>query len=74
MSTDRVIALVASELGVPAERVRAESTSQDLDEWDSLAHLRICMALEDEFGVAVDLDDIGELDSVPAIVALVEGR
>lgn len=67
----RVVALVARELGVPAAAVSATSTSADIEGWDSLGHLQICMALEAEFGVEVELDVVPDLDSVPSIVELV---
>lgn len=64
----RVIALVGSELGLPESSVTATTDSNDVDKWDSLGHLQICMALEAEFGVSPGLTEIAELDSVPAIV------
>lgn len=67
----QVVALVARELGVSPELVSASSTSADVERWDSLGHLQICMALEAEFGIEVELDLVPDLDSVPAIVDLV---
>jgi acyl carrier protein len=70
----RVVALVARELGVPEDEISVTSSSEDVERWDSLGHLQICMAIEAEFGVAVELDLVPDLDSVPAIVALVADR
>lgn len=67
----RVVVLVARELGVPSASISATTTSDEVEEWDSLGHLQICMALEAEFGVEVELDLVPDLDSVPAIVELV---
>jgi len=68
----RVVALVTRELNVPAGSVTAATASTDLDEWDSLGHLQICMALESEFGISPELETLAELDSVPAIVDYLE--
>ena len=46
----------------------AESTSTDVEFWDSLGHLRVCMALEERYGIEIPMEDIAELQSVPAIV------
>ena len=64
----RVIALVTSELGVPAGSITSATSSGDIEQWDSLGHLQVCMALETEFGVSPELEELAELDSVGAIV------
>ena len=64
----RVIALVTSELGVPAGSITSATSSGDIEQWDSLGHLQVCMALEAEFGVSPELEELAELDSVGAIV------
>ncbi len=69
---DRVIAVVTRELDVPSGTITATTKSDDVEEWDSLGHLRVCMALEAEFGIEVELDEIENLDSVPALVALLD--
>ena len=64
----RVIALVTSELGVPAGSITSATSNGDIEKWDSLGHLQVCMALEAEFGVSPELEELAELDSVGAIV------
>ncbi len=73
MTTDRtraVIALIASELEIPEERLDASSSVDTVPEWDSMGHLNICLAFQDCFGVKLDLEAIGAATSVPALVAL----
>jgi len=67
----RVIGLIGRELGVPDGSVTPATVSGDLERWDSLGHLQICMALEAEFGISPELEELEELDSVAAIVAYV---
>ena len=40
--------------------------------WDSLAHLRLLMAVEEEYGVSFSPDEIDELDSVERIGEVLE--
>ena len=47
---------------------RAASTPADVELWDSLGHLRVCMALEERYGVQIPMEEVGELQSVPAIL------
>lgn len=36
---------------------------QSIPEWDSVGHMQLIAALEDEFGIMFETDDIIELDS-----------
>jgi acyl carrier protein len=64
----KVIEIVTHELGVAPGTITAATTSADVEQWDSLGHLQVCMALEAEFGVSPELEVLADLDSVPAIV------
>lgn len=68
----KVIALVAEELAVPVGKVNAKSSIDTLPEWDSEAHMGICLAFEERFGVTLDMDTIGEVTSVAALAQVLE--
>jgi acyl carrier protein len=65
---DRLVALIADALDVPVDSLTLQSGSPGLEAWDSLAHLRILMMVEEEFGISVDMEAAAELDSISAIV------
>lgn len=69
----KVVAVVTRELSVPPGSINLLSTSDDVDRWDSLGHLQICMALEAEFGVSPGLEEVGQINSVPAIIEYLRG-
>ena len=52
--------------------VNLNSTSSDIDEWDSVATVNIIIALEDEFGIKFKLEDIQEAKTVQDFVELVQ--
>jgi acyl carrier protein len=64
-SLREVMALV---LGVAAETIGPNTAQADMPEWDSVAHLNLMLAVEDAFGVKLDLDEIARLTSVPALL------
>jgi acyl carrier protein len=64
----RVIGLIGRELDVPEGSITSSTVSTDVEKWDSLGHLQVCMALEAEFGISPELEELAELDSVAAIV------
>jgi acyl carrier protein len=67
-----VLELLAGELDLDDGEIGARSTMDDVENWDSLGHLRVCMALEAHYGVKIPMERVPELTSVPAILALLE--
>jgi acyl carrier protein len=60
---------IAATLKVPPSEVTETTRDQDLPSWDSLGQVNLIMALEQEFGVYVEVEEFGNLNSVPAILA-----
>lgn len=44
----------------------------DIPQWDSMGHMDVMMSLEDNFGVEVSAETIGNLTSLQAICAYLE--
>jgi acyl carrier protein len=57
---------------VPENKITPKLKQEDLEDWDSLQHLNFMLALEQEFGVTLDVDDLSTLTSVPAILKYLE--
>lgn len=51
-----------------------DMTAEDLDEWDSVAHISLVLAVEHEFKVSLNAADIGELANVGAMLDLLVGK
>lgn len=62
--------VIAGALGIAAESVDDSLEFRAIPEWDSMAHLRLILALQQALGVAIDDELAIELTSVPAIRAL----
>jgi acyl carrier protein len=65
--------LLARMLG-PGVNGGGDMRRADLAQWDSLKHVEIVFALEDQFGVHFDESEFATLDSVTAIAAAVRKR
>ena len=58
---------------LPADRIR--NASQDsVQNWDSVAAITLMNLIEEEFGIQMDFDDLGELTSFQKILAYVDGK
>lgn len=49
-------------------------TARDLEEWDSLMHITLVLAVEAEFGVRLNAAEVGKLEHVGAMISLLEQR
>ena len=51
-----------------------ESTPDDIEAWDSLAHINIIAACEEEFGVKFDIREITSIKGVDDLVQTIERK
>jgi acyl carrier protein len=64
---------VASDIfGVPTEQITAESSPETIENWDSMQHLNLVLAVEEKFGVQLDPEDIEQMKNIGAVAKLVE--
>lgn len=63
----RIYSIIADVFGVPASKVNEQSSQDSIEGWDSLSHIHLVVALEAEFGVALEPDEALTMTSVAAI-------
>ena len=68
---ERVLETIASVLGVPRQSVDPGAAPGVTPGWDSLAHMRIVLAVEDRFGIHIPDQAVVQLLSAEAMVATV---
>jgi acyl carrier protein len=56
--------LLAELLQIPVTKVTADLTMKDLDVWDSLKHMEVIAALEQQFELQFSFDEIVTMRSV----------
>ena len=71
---EQVRRIAADVFKVPVETVQAESSPDTIESWDSLHHLELVLALEQEFGTQFTPEEIEQLLSVELIVGLLEEK
>jgi len=69
---ERIRAIMAEVLRLPAERIDAEAAIGTVPNWDSTAHMRMMIALEDAFGIELDESRMVEMTSFAKIRNVVE--
>ncbi|MBC7541356.1 MAG: acyl carrier protein [Candidatus Sericytochromatia bacterium] len=69
---DRVRTVVAACFQMPESAVSLETSPLTVVAWDSMGHMTLVLALEQEFGNYIEPEDMERLLSVQDIVALLE--
>jgi acyl carrier protein len=54
--------------------ITADTTAEDIEEWDSLSHIRLMVAVERKFNVKFKNSEIEALKRVGDLVTLVEAK
>ena len=71
---DRIRGIFADIFQVPLEEVTAQSSPDTIASWDSLQHLNLVLALEQEFHIQFTPEEIEQLLSVELVSALLDEK
>jgi acyl carrier protein len=71
---ERVSRVFAAVFQVPPESVPTAFREQSMSTWDSLMHLNLALALEDEFGIRFEDEEFAKLDSFDAAVNMIRAK
>jgi acyl carrier protein len=72
--TERVVRIAADVFGVSADAIGPASSPDTIEAWDSLHHLNLVLALEQEFAVQFTPEEIEQMLSIELAAALVEEK
>ena len=72
-STFEQVQAIASDIfGLPAGKITAESSPETIENWDSMQHLNLVLAVEEKFGVQLSPEDIEQMKNIGAVAAVVD--
>ena len=54
--------------------IQDETNAEDIEDWDSLAHVELVLAMEHEFGMKFNIKEVGELQNVGEMADLILNR
>lgn len=67
---NEILALMAEVLQVPEDMITEDTRMDDLEEWDSLAHVMLIGELESQLGISLSVDEAVEITSVKELLEL----
>ena len=75
MSTeDRVKEVFCSIMDITSDELPEDATPDTIESWDSIRHLKLVLALEEEFDIELDEDEVDGLLSVSQFVQAIEAE
>ncbi len=54
--------------------VGPETTADDIEDWDSLEHIRLIAAVEEEFGVRFKMGEVSTMKNVGEMAEIIQKR
>ena len=54
--------------------VNANTTSNDIEDWDSLEHINLIVAIEQEFGMKFNMNEVTTMKNVGEMVEIIKSR
>ena len=54
--------------------VKPETTSNDIEDWDSLEHINLVVAIEQEFGMKFNMNEVTSMKNVGEMVDIIMSR
>jgi len=71
---EQVRTTAADVLQVTPAKITESTTPEQIENWDSVQHLNLVLALETQFGVEFEPEEIEQMKSIGTIVSLLESK
>ena len=73
MCTEKeIINLVAHTFSLDTNRLSLSSTQGEIEQWDSLGHLQLIMAVESEFNIKFKASEISEINNLKVLTEKIQ--
>jgi acyl carrier protein len=59
--------VMATVLGIQADAIGNDTSMDTVESWDSIKHMNLVLAIEEEFGVSIPDEDAANITSYPLI-------
>lgn len=71
---DKFFSIVSAMLNLPRDQLSRASSRDTTGQWDSLKHMHLVMALEEEFAIEFDDSEVSELASAGALLDSISAK
>ena len=71
---NRIKNVIAVVFDLTTEKIQEDSSPDSIDNWDSLGHMNLVVALEEEFDVVIEDDEIAEMLNFALIKEIIKDK
>lgn len=71
---EQVRSIAADIFAVPADRITAQSSPENVDAWDSTQHLSFVLALEERFNLQFSPEEMEQMRDVGSTAKIIESK
>jgi len=71
---DRIKSIMSTVFEIPEEQIKDNSSPDTIESWDSLKHMNLIIALEEEFKVEFTDNEIFEMMNYSLIKSIITGK
>lgn len=71
---DKVLMIISNIMNVPIKLLNEESSPDNVESWDSLKHLNLILAIEQDFGITLSDEEIIEMLNVQLILEILKNK
>jgi acyl carrier protein len=72
MNKDKIRHLMSVVFEVPLDAINEDSSIDTIENWDSIRHLNLILALEEEFGITIPDEEVGNLVNFKLVELIVD--
>lgn len=72
MTTEKLKKVMSIVLEVPETDISESSSPETIENWDSLRHLSLILAIEEEFNIIIPTEKIAEISNFFSLIQIVE--
>ena len=69
---ERITEETSAVFGLDAEEINEDSSQDNIEAWDSIKTLDLIVSLEEEFGVTIPLEEVGNMVNFKYIKLIIE--
>jgi acyl carrier protein len=71
MISERIKQVMSVVFEILPNLINEDSSIDNLENWDSMRHLNLILALEEEFGISIPDEDVGNLVNFKLIILVI---
>lgn len=71
---NRIINVISTVFNYPIENIQQDTSPDVVENWDSLGHMNLIVALEEEFEIEIEDEEIAEMMNFALIVEIIKSK